>query len=196
VSEAWRKARTLFYRRILHADDSPHRIALGAAVATFIAFLPIMGIQTVVAVAVAACLRANKAICVFIVWITNPFTAVPIYGSCWWLGHSLTTGSAGSDPDVFTSRIAAANQYSGFSAWRNIFDASFWKSLFAAMLDFGAELWLGCVVVGFIGSLVMYLVARRGVMIYRARREARRMRRHVLRPHITPAQPTPSRKTA
>ena len=51
-----------------------------------IAFLPLVGFQTAIAIGLAALFRANKAVCVPIVWITNPLTLVPIYGGCLALG--------------------------------------------------------------------------------------------------------------
>ena len=79
----WRSARRFIFKRILHADDTPHRIALGVAISTFVGFSPIMGMQTVVSIALAALFRANKAVCLPFVWITNPVTFVPVYWSCW-----------------------------------------------------------------------------------------------------------------
>ena len=36
VSGIWRTARKFVYKRMLHADDTPHRIALGVGIATFV----------------------------------------------------------------------------------------------------------------------------------------------------------------
>ena len=76
------RARRILAHRVLHTDDSPHTIALGAGIAMFITFLPLVGIQTILSVGAATLLRANKAVCIPIVWITNVFTIVPIYGAC------------------------------------------------------------------------------------------------------------------
>ena len=77
-------------RRILTADGSPHQVSLGVAIGTFIAFLPIPGLQMLLAGGLAIILRANKALSVSFVWITNAITSIPIflfnYGlGCWLL---------------------------------------------------------------------------------------------------------------
>ena len=79
VTAIWRKSRRFIVHRVLHADDTPHRIALGVAAGLFIGLTPTVGFQMVLAVALAAALRANKVVCIPMVWITNPFTIIPIY---------------------------------------------------------------------------------------------------------------------
>ena len=79
-------------RKVLHTNDTPHAVALGAGIATFVALLPLIGFQTVIALALAAVFRANKAICIPVVWITNPFTAIPIFKGCFELGRFVLTG--------------------------------------------------------------------------------------------------------
>jgi len=195
VSGIRRQWRNLIYRRVLHADDSPNRIALGIAIATFVAFLPIMGIQTVVAVTLAAIARANKAVCIPIVWITNPFTALPVYGSCWWLGRTLLTGSPEADPAALQRQLAIPQEYSGLGMFTHVFEAAFWKFLFTAMLNFTAELWLGCAVVGIVAAVILYFGSRRGIITYRRRRAARKARRTLVRPSIRTVQAaTPTRE--
>ena len=63
MSRFWFKARKFLAQKVLHADDTPHEIALGAGIAMWVAFLPLIGLQTVIAVSLAALFRANKAIC-------------------------------------------------------------------------------------------------------------------------------------
>ena len=77
----WEKARNILVHRVLGVDDSPHRIALGVAVAFFVAWTPTLGFQMVLAIALATVLRANKAVTVPIVWLTNPVTAADAVGA-------------------------------------------------------------------------------------------------------------------
>ena len=46
--------------RILHVDDSPHRIALGTALGILVAYMPPFGFHMVLAALLAVILRANK----------------------------------------------------------------------------------------------------------------------------------------
>src|SRR5690606_35711270 len=79
---------------ILGLDDTPHRIALGVLLGFVIAFTPTLGFQIILYVAVAALLRANKLSGIPILFITNPFTAVPLYWFVWKVGGLVLGRSA------------------------------------------------------------------------------------------------------
>ena len=163
----------LLYHRVLHADDSPHRIALGVGIATFVAFTPTMGFQTVIALAVAAALRANKADCIPLVWITNPFTFVPIYWFCWRIGAGVLPGGNTADAGRVMAKLSSAASVATFS---RMLEWSFWARGVKFMLDLGVELWLGCCLVGLVSGGALYGLSLWGVSEYRRRRAARRMR--------------------
>ncbi len=164
--------------KILHVDDSPHRIALGVALAMFVAFLPLIGIQTAVAIGLAALFRANKAVCIPIVWITNPATMWPIYGGCVALGRWLTTSKGdGGEVEVLT-QLAHIQQS---ASW---FDAQFWADLLDFILNAAAELWIGCVVVGLVLAIPSYFISRWGVVHYRERHRQKILRRHLFRSQL------------
>ena len=179
MSGIWRQARKFLYHRVLHTDDTPHRIALGVAIATFVAFTPTMGAQMVIAVAIAAVLRANKAVCIPIVWFTNPFTAVPIYSFCWMIGAGIVDAENGANVQAVVERMAAV---AAIPSWYHLLEWSFWSSVMALLVDLGTELWLGCCLVGLVSGGVLYGATRWGVTVYRRRRGERKMRRDARRP--------------
>ena len=76
---AWKRLKNFFVHRVLHVDDTPHRIALGVAIGVFVAWTPTIGFQMPLTVALAWLLGANKLFSVPFVWISNPLTFVPIY---------------------------------------------------------------------------------------------------------------------
>ncbi len=192
VSGMWRAAQSFVVKRVLHANDTPHRIALGVGLATFIGFTPTMGLQTAIALGLAALFRANKAVCIPIVWITNPVTAVPIYGACWWLGAAILPGSG---PTVEQAEVVNKLSELGGGFFANIFNAEFWSSMLHLMLELGAELWLGCSIVGSFCGVVLYFVTRWGVTAYRARHEARLRRKQERRQlRIAARKANPRRK--
>lgn len=168
---------------------------MGVAIATFVALLPIMGVQTLVALAVAAVLRANKAVCVPIVWITNPFTAVPIYGGCLWIARVILGDGAMAGPAAVIAELTPPPQYRGLAVFSHLFELEFWRHLLGTFAKIGAELWLGCTVVGFIAAFIMYFVSRWSITVYRERRRSRRMVSDVVRPRLAtrrPAAPRPA----
>jgi hypothetical protein len=69
--------------KLLMLDDTPHRIALGMAIGVFISWTPTVGFQMLAAVPLAYLLRANRVAGVIGVYLSNPFTLVPMY----WLDY-------------------------------------------------------------------------------------------------------------
>lgn len=169
------KLRKFLVHTILHADDTAHQIALGAGIAILIGFLPILGIQTVVAIALAAMLRANKTICVPLVWITNPLTAVPIYGACLALGMFVLPSASGN------IEVAEALGRLTHPTLESFFTLAFWQDMLTTSLNFGKELWVGCSIAGVVGGMVTYFVVRWAVNTFRERHKHRIARRKLFK---------------
>jgi len=168
-------------QKVLHADDTPHAIGLGAALATFVAFLPLLGVQTVIAIGLAALFRANKAICIPIVWITNVFTIPPIYGACLVLGRFVTGANATqSDADVLSS--LQEQQSTG------LLEPSLWQDWLNRLAGLGFDLCVGCVIVGTVGGVSAYFIVRNGVVSYRERHRQRILRRSLFRSNFKAAK--------
>lgn len=146
-----------FIYRVLHVDDTPHRIALGVAIGIFITWTPTIGLQMALVVALAALLRANKVVGVPFVWISNPVTLVPIYGPNYWLGTKILGGSYDfSKLSPFVDAVATGGNW--FERLHAAWDAMwivFWP------------LWLGSAVVGGALAVVTYFAIRYAVVRYR-----------------------------
>ncbi len=169
----WIRARRFLALKVLHTDDPPHAIALGVAVGVFVAFLPLVGFQTVIAIAVAALLRANKIVCVPIVWITNPVTMGPIYFGCIKLGQLVSPWRTSSTEDV-KRLIELANEGS-------LLDTAFWGKLVSVLGGVGVELWVGCIIVGLAFAIPAYFASRSSVTNYRERRRQKLLKRSLFR---------------
>jgi uncharacterized protein len=170
VTKIRRTFRRFFIQKMLHADDTPHRIALGVALGVFIGMTPIVGFQMIIAVAVAAMLRANKAVCVPMVWITNPVTIVPIYAGCFALGSMvLGSASAHASREHFEHILAAVEP----AAFSRMLEVEYWSAILTELAQFGRELWVGCVIVGFVLGTVSYFLVRSAVSSYRNQRTER-----------------------
>ena len=87
-------------RVVLQIEGSPTRIALAFALGVFIAFFPILGIHTGLAIALAVVLRLNKAAILTGAWLNNPWTLAPIYTAGTLLGCALFGVSPASLSDV------------------------------------------------------------------------------------------------
>jgi uncharacterized protein (DUF2062 family) len=146
-----------------------------------VAFLPLVGFQTAIALGLAAVLRANKAVCVPIVWITNPATMWFIYGGCWKLGHWVTASAPPGDATAVLAKLERP------SAVRFL-DFAFWKEKFDLLVGLGVELWVGCLIIGVVLGGLSYVLAHRGVIGYRERRRRKLLKRDLFRSQLQRAK--------
>lgn len=175
-------------RTLGRATGSAHQIALGVAIGFFIGWLPIVGIQMVVAVVVCTIFRANRVVPIFPIWLTNPVTIIPIYSFNYWIGWLLVGGPPLSDLVKVLSRVlsvpAPSPDMGRFAAW--------WlgvKHALGEVLSMGWDmqlpLWLGCVIVGTALAVPSYYISYRIVNTFRAavarKRHVRVERRHSVR---------------
>jgi hypothetical protein len=73
-------------RILVHVDDSPSRVAFSFALGIFIAFFPILGIHTAMAIAIAIAFRLNKVALLVGTFTNNPWTVAPMYSAGTLLG--------------------------------------------------------------------------------------------------------------
>lgn len=161
-------------RRIVKRHDTPHQVALGVAIGVFVAWTPTIGLQSVLAWCVAACLGANRLITLPAVWITNPLTAVPIYWASWAVGSWLLPSSEVNEEAARAALHALVGRIGGgLVAIRNLFDGGFWHDVWMLVAPLAFELWVGSIVVGFVAAGVAYGLTRPVVGWYLRRRRRR-----------------------
>jgi uncharacterized protein (DUF2062 family) len=73
-------------KALLTLGESPRKLKLAFAVGVFIAFCPLVGLHTLLAVAVTWLFRFNPVAVMVGAFLNNPWTFVPIYGGGLWLG--------------------------------------------------------------------------------------------------------------
>ena len=153
-----------FVARILQINDTPHAIALGAAIGMFLALTPTVGVQVVLAIAICTVIRANRIAAVAMVFVSNPLTMIPIYWIDYWIGSFLL------GTEMMTREAFNAN-------WQTILDAGMIggiregvKLLFG---DVGLPMLVGGCVLGVLGGVPVYPLTLRAVIAHRRRRDAR-----------------------
>lgn len=166
----WTRLKTVVVQKILGLNDTPHRIAWGVFLGFVVAFSPTMGFQMALFVMTATVFRANKLSGLPIVWITNPFTAVPLYFMCWRVG-AFALGSD-ADPERGERIIERLMGSETGWEWGRLFDGAFWREVGATFWALGAELWLGGLVVGAVLGGIAYPLTLYGVRAYRRARGA------------------------
>lgn len=155
------KLKHFVVHHILHSNDTPHRIALGAALGGFCAWTPTIGFQMILVVLIASALRANRLISIIIVWISNPLTLIPIYYPNYRVGRALL--------EIFTDRPKLSHD-------QLVEMLRGWNEFGRFILNISLDLWVGSIVVGlFVGGL-FYLITYKWVVWYRT--HTHRGRRH------------------
>jgi uncharacterized protein (DUF2062 family) len=142
------------------------------SIGVFVAFTPTLGFQILLATLVATLLGANRPAAIVPTFLTNPFTAPPVYAFEYWLGHLVLGG-----PPV--SRVREAIEAAVLSiSQRDLADVSGRARLLLEMgADvYGATFFGGCVV-GAALAVPSYALTLRAVRAHRRRRLHRRGRR-------------------
>ena len=78
----------------LHLDDTPRRIAAAFGVGVYLAFHPLFGLHTLMALGIAFAFRLSRAAVLIGIYVNNPWTIAPMYIAgttvgCWLLGVPL-----------------------------------------------------------------------------------------------------------
>ncbi len=76
-------------REILAVKEPPRKVASAFAVGIFIGMSPLLGLHTLLGIYLAWQLKLNKLVTLVGVYITNPWTIVPIYSFGTWVGMKI-----------------------------------------------------------------------------------------------------------
>ena len=129
-----RKMRHSIYRAcrgILAIKDRPQRIAWGVAIGTFVAYLPIVGVQMIVGAIICKIFKANILASLPLAWITNPVTVGPIYYLLFLLGGVFTGDTMTYvEMEGIVAEIAEAGIFSvdGLETTITLFAKIFWPT--------------------------------------------------------------------
>ena len=134
------------FRSIFQVKDTPHKIAAAFAFGVFIGISPIIGFHTISAFFLAWLFGLNRLIAIAGVYITNPWTAVPIYTFCLWVGAKLT-GIKDILPEV---------------DWNHVTFMSLIDKLTPLVWPFV----VGTFLVGTIGSIISYFIIYNAALRY------------------------------
>jgi uncharacterized protein len=134
-------------RFIMKLDESPHKLALAFALGIFVAFTPTIGFHMITCLALAWAFRLSKLVIITSSFINNPWTIVPLYGFCIWLGIKIT-GSHSIAPDIAWNDLSIPNAI-------QILEPYLWSYV------------VGTLLVGAAAGVVSYFVFRWAVVHYR-----------------------------
>lgn len=173
--ELWRRLQQIVFHNILHLDDTPHRIAWGVFIGSMIAFTPTLGFQIVLYLLIAALLRANKLSGIPILFISNPFTAVPLYYATWSVGAAVLHPEKQVTRATIKTWLGNTGRALKHDGVERLLDAEFWSDTGRLLASTGGELWMGALVCGLFVGLPLYFITRWGINAFRHLREERRL---------------------
>lgn len=130
---------------LLHVEDTPHRIALAFAIGVWIAFSPLLGIHTVLALGIAFAFRLSRVAILLGAYINNPWTLAPLYLA----GTVVGCGILG----VPTEGLAELD-------W-SLKGSEFYAHLMASLRPYLWPFVLGNTILGVAGGLLGYVILRR-----------------------------------
>jgi uncharacterized protein (DUF2062 family) len=108
---------------LLHIDDTPERTAAAFALGVFFGFSPLLGLHTVLALALAFLLNLNRVATLLGVYSNLPWIIAPYYALATMVGARLTGNRI---PRGFRSQLGALF---GLSMWHG----EFWRRLVVIM---------------------------------------------------------------
>jgi uncharacterized protein (DUF2062 family) len=76
-------------RQVLSVNEPPHKIAASFSLGVFIGMSPLLGMHTLLGIVFAWQFKLNKLVTLIGVYVTNPWTIVPIYTFGTWIGTKL-----------------------------------------------------------------------------------------------------------
>lgn len=157
-----------FFAWLMMLNDTPHSIAMGAAVGVFVALTPTMGIQLLLVAIISMFIRCNRTAGWTLAWITNPLTVVPIF----FFNYLVGTWLLGMPPlgwRAFLLRFQKAFVYEhGYEDLIAMF-----RALGRLSIDLAGPLWFGSIVTAFVVSVPSYFVVRRMVIAHRRAHQRR-----------------------
>jgi uncharacterized protein (DUF2062 family) len=133
-------------RRLIDVRDTPEALARGLSIGFFFGVSLFWGVQILLAVLFSQLLRGNKVVAAAMTAISNPFTNLPLYAFCYYVGR-LVVGGQGAAPE--------------FAQLQSL------EAILAVGPAFLVDMLIGTTLVGAVGALVIYFAAQRLVSTVR-----------------------------
>ena len=126
---------------LLQLRDSPESIAMGAAAGIFIGLTPTVGFQTILALAATIHWRINRTAALIAIFVSNPFTTVPVYSIDYIIGKAVLRN--GPQVRELIDALRLSDDLPG---------------RIAVLIQFGWPLMLGGIIVGIVVAVPTYFI--------------------------------------
>lgn len=182
--KGWRRGIEYMGHRVKRIPDTPHKIALGAALGVFVCFTPMFGLHMLLAVVLAYVFRGNILAAFIATWVGNPASFPVIAAAALQLGRLLTGHSAHNhDPEPGTVMLAFEH---ALQSLRNIVKSwfGFGEASTEGLREFLTEVFLpymlGGIILGSIAATLTYFLSRPAIAVYQKRRRHKMAKRRAL----------------
>ncbi|MFH1615283.1 MAG: DUF2062 domain-containing protein [Planctomycetota bacterium] len=142
--------------RILHINDTPHRLAMGVALGFFVAYLPFYGTHILIVLPLAYLFRANRFTALLAIWLNNPLTIFPISYTTYIIGQSARSIFTDTSLLTFQQTYKLFSTLDAFPV--GIFSSQFWNRLTKIFMQVGLELTVGGFILGTLLALCGYFL--------------------------------------
>ena len=173
--ESIKRACKYFYYRFIRLQATPESLARGVALGLFISTTPTFGVQTFIALFLAALLRCSKIAAVVAAQLTNALTAPFIFLGTYYMGAVIL------DSPFDQSRLdGLLDGFEWGSVWTSGFSA--FVPLWEGFRDVFVSLWVGGLIVGVVLAAIGYFVVlgidtKAHMQIIRAKKQVERLKR-------------------
>jgi uncharacterized protein (DUF2062 family) len=153
------------WRAMARLEATPHAVGLGLAMGVFVAFLPILGAQMMIAAMFAWLGRANVGAALLGTWAGNPITWPMMWVASYLIGISLLGEAGAMTVDELQRTLARLGEARPESvSWLTMIDGT--KTLLWPILK---PLFIGGLVLGLISGGALYFIGRRAAEAFRTR---------------------------
>ena len=129
---------------LLHLEDNPRRVALAFGIGVWIAFFPLLGVHTLMALAIAIYFRLSRAAILLGAYVNNPWTLAPLY-------------LAGTLVGCFM--LGVSSEGISHIPW-HLHGAEFYRNLARSLRPYVWPFVLGNLVLGTVSGVAAYLILR------------------------------------
>jgi len=163
--------------KIMHIEDSPHKISLGLALGLFIAWTPLLGLHIFMALALSVLLRANKFAALVSIWVSNIFTFAVIYYPAYLVGRFFY-GMFAKHENTNKEQISGLfnELFRPGSIITGLFTKHYWSRFWTLTKSIGPELWIGCFILGGLAAASGYIICYNAIKAHRKKNPHRRYR--------------------
>jgi uncharacterized protein (DUF2062 family) len=129
---------------LFHLEDTPRRVALAFGVGVWIAFFPVLGVHTLMALGIAFAFRLSRAAILLGAYVNNPWTIAPLYLAGTLLGCAL---------------LGVSTEGLGHIRW-DLHGAEFYRELAVGLRPYVWPFVVGNTILGIVAGAVAYVIVR------------------------------------